>query len=88
MRLAATDRLAEHGGKFTLPRAEEPDEIAGHRPRDIRRVGSPTEPVRWKVSAAAPAGVGRGVGGPSLALRSWPRGTRRGLLGLPNRSFS
>ena len=26
MRLAVTDRLAEHGGgKFTLPRAEEPD---------------------------------------------------------------
>jgi hypothetical protein len=26
MRLAVTDRLAEHGGKFTLPRAKAPDE--------------------------------------------------------------
>ena len=26
MRLAVTGRLAEHGGKFTLPRAEEPTE--------------------------------------------------------------
>jgi hypothetical protein len=26
MRLAVTDRLVEHGGKFTLPRAEEPNE--------------------------------------------------------------
>ena len=26
MRLAVTDRLAEHGGKFTLPRADAPDE--------------------------------------------------------------
>jgi hypothetical protein len=25
MRLAVTDRLAEQGGKFTLPRAEEPE---------------------------------------------------------------
>jgi hypothetical protein len=26
MRLAVTDRLAEQGGKFTLPRADAPDE--------------------------------------------------------------
>jgi len=26
MRLAVTDRLIEHGGRFTLPRAEESDE--------------------------------------------------------------
>jgi hypothetical protein len=26
MRLAVTDRLAEHGGKFTLPQADAPDE--------------------------------------------------------------
>jgi len=25
MRLAVTDRLAEHGGRYTLPRAEEPE---------------------------------------------------------------
>jgi hypothetical protein len=25
MRLAVTDRLVEHGGKFTLPRADAPD---------------------------------------------------------------
>jgi len=26
MRLAVTDRLAEHGGRFTLPQADAPDE--------------------------------------------------------------